>query len=115
MDNDTNGIIIAAIPGIFAIILALFAMWERRQDKKSEKIKKEKEAELETIKNHSAIAIKRIADDITKQWQDRVEELEHEVSDLKQQVCDLKEELKIAYDEIKRLKSARGLTRKEQQ
>ncbi len=111
MDNNTTGIIIAAIPGIFALLLALLAIWERRQDKRSERIKKEKEAELETIKDHSAAAIKIIADDITKKWQARVLELESQVKELQKQVENLKQELSTAYDEIKRLKAARSNTR----
>lgn len=111
MDNDTTGIIVVAIPGMVAILLALFAMWERRQDKRSERIKKEKEAELETIKEHSAAAIKIIADDISKKWQARVLELEAQVKELQRQVENLKQELSTAYDELKRLKAARSGTK----
>jgi septal ring factor EnvC (AmiA/AmiB activator) len=105
MDNDTTGIMIAAIPGIFALILALLAMYERKQDKKSERIKREKESDLETIREHSKAAIKKIADEITEQWQKRVADLESQVKALTKQVDDLREELTIAYNEIKRLRS----------
>ena len=111
-DHDTVGIIIAAIPGILALIIALLAFWERRQDKRSEKIRKEKEAELETIKNHSANAIKEIADEITASWQDRVSKLETRVAELKKEVEDLKIELIAAYKEIDRLKATRSRTTK---
>ena len=109
-DHDITGIIVAAIPGILALIIALLAFWERRQDKRSEKIRKEKEAELETIKNHSANAIKEIADEITASWQDRVSKLETRVAELKKQVEDLKLELTAAYKEIERLKATRSRT-----
>ena len=104
MDNDITGLLIAAIPGIMALVVAVLAMWERRQDKRSERIRKEKEAELETIKSHSANAIKEIADEITASWQDRVTKLESRVAELKKQVEELKEELVAAYKEIERLK-----------
>ena len=112
MDNDITGIIIAAIPGVLALGIALLAFWERRQDKRSEKIRKEKEAELETIKSHSANAIKEIADEITASWQDRVSKLEIRVAELKKEVEDLKIELLAAYKEIDRLKASRGRSTK---
>ena len=106
-DNDITGIIIASIPGLLAIVLALIAIYERRQDKKSEKIRKEKESEIETIKEHSANAIKEIADEISAQWQQRVDVLETQVKELKASVDSLQKELNDAYIEIDRLKKAR--------
>jgi len=112
-------VVVAIITSVTAIILSVITLMGRRADKRDERKKREADAkkqeratEFEKIKEASSAHIKEIADEITAQYQKRVDALEKEVCILKQKVHDLEEELKAAYNEIKRL---RGTPKNRQQ
>ena len=104
-DHDITGIIIAAIPGIIALVLALITFAEKRLEKRDAKIIADKLAEAKMKEDEKARIYREVANQLAL-------ENERKANGLEDRLNKLEDELSSAYTEIKRLKCAKNRTTK---